>query len=310
MDVLIKMKLATIILLMFVSCQARAFQEDKPVWEGVFDLSPRGEQKARAQFDLEKQTGILMLPDLIPIPLNLSKVRQKDDSLFFTVRFRSGPAYCKAVKSADRIEGIMEKSGLPTAKFWMKISDKPLDEPVIKPPKDEPLIVETRSDLESEKLMKQRLEALWNKYDLEPYVYTKKVKIQQGVIPHSHPILALSTNLDTETELLSTFLHEQMHWYSLTDHKGFEAAAKELLKKYPKVPSELPEGAGSEQSTFLHLGICYLEFHTLAKVIGKEAAKDHFNYKTTQYYRWVYRTILKDLDFFEKLFEDNGLHFD
>lgn len=30
---------------------------------------------------------------------------------------------------------------------------------------------------------------------------------------------------------------------------------------------------------------------------------------TTQYYRWVYRTLIEDMDEFEALFEANGLHF-
>ena len=309
MTTFLRLPLFIALCLMLTNCKVKAFQEDKTTWEGMFDLSPRGEQKARAQFDFEKKEGMMMLPDLIPVPLNLTEVIQKGDSLFFTVRFRSGPAYCKAVMSSDSIQGIMEKSGLPKAKFWMSPSESGLSDPVVKPEKDEPFVIETHRGIDEEKEVKQRLENLLAKYDLEPFVFTKKVKIQQGAIPHSHPVLTLSTNLATETQLLSTFLHEQMHWYSLTDNKGFEKAAEVILKQYPEVPSDLPEGGGSLQSTYLHLGICYLEYHTLSKVIGPEAAKAHFEYMTTQYYRWVFRTVLEDLDFFAKLFEDNDLHF-
>jgi hypothetical protein len=43
--------------------------------------------------------------------------------------------------------------------------------------------------------------------------------IKERAIPHSHPVLTLNTrNLDSDDQLLSAFLHEQLHWY-LDAHK-------------------------------------------------------------------------------------------
>ncbi|WP_420386963.1 hypothetical protein [Roseivirga sp.] len=291
------------------SCRGQSFTEGTETWDGIFEMSSVGDQKAKAQFDFEKKTGLLMLPDLIPIPLNLTEVVQQGDSIRFVIGFRSGPAYCFAVTANDSIKGMVKKEGLEDSPFWLaRSSTNPINF-VEKPAADAPYEITTFSGNEREEAVKQRLEQLVQKYDLEPYVFTKKIQIQEGAIPHSHPVLTLGVGDDTETRLLATFLHEQMHWYSLTKEKQFMKAGEVMLKKYPNVPADLPEGAGSEQSTFLHLGICYLEFHTLSQVIGREAALDHMQWMTTQYYRWVYRTLLEDMDEFEELFEQNDLHF-
>jgi len=300
--------IAAFIVMMLTNCQGMAFQDGNQTWKGIFDFGSRGKQEASAQFNLDKNEGVLLLPNLIPVPLNLKDVSIKGDSLFFSIGFRSGPAYCKALIVGSRIEGVMDKEGIPPSSFWLEVANKRIIESVTKPSKDEPLIIKSKGNLSEELAIKERLETLLAKYDLEPYIFTKSVNIEKGVIPHSHPVLTLNADFETDTQLLATFLHEQMHWYTLTDNDGFRKVGTAFLGKYPKLPSAAPEGAGSEQSTFLHLGVCYLEFHTLSKVIGRDKALEYLEFMTTQYYRWVYRTILEDLDYFESLFEQNGLH--
>ena len=291
------------------SCKGQSINENGDVWDGIFQMASVGDQKAKVEFNFTEKKGLMMLPDLIPIPLNITDLIEKGDSVHFTVGFRSGPAFCAGVFSNDSIKGTIRKEGLTDSNFWLtRSSSKPINF-VEKPAPDAPYEITTFSGNEKEKAVAERLKALVAKYDLEPYVFTKKIQIQEGVIPHSHPVLTLGVGDDTETKLLATFLHEQMHWYSMTKEPQFMKVGEVLLKKYPKMPSELPEGAGSEQSTFLHLGICYLEFHTLSQVIGKEKAMEHMQWMTTQYYRWVYRTLIEDMGEFEALFEENGLHF-
>jgi len=309
MNQLLNTLIVVLIISSITSCKGQTINEDGDVWDGIFQIASVGDQKAKAEFNFPEKNGLLMLPDLIPIPLNITELIQKGDSVYFTVGFRSGPAFCAGVFVNDSIKGTIRKEGLDDSDFWLaRSSSKPINF-VEKPAADAPYEITTFSGNEKEKAVAERLNTLVAKYDLEPYVFTKKIQIQEGVIPHSHPVLTLGVDDDTETKLLATFLHEQMHWYSMTKEPEFMNVGEVLLKKYPKMPSELPEGAGSEQSTFLHLGICYLEFHTLSQVIGKEKAMEHLQWMTTQYYRWVYRTLIEDMDEFETLFEENGLHF-
>ena len=63
-----------------------------------------------------------------------------------------------------------------------------------------------------------------------------------GMIPHSHPVLTLSTrHLKDDDLLLSTFLHENLHHFLTQNPEKAEAATKkELRAVFPKVPVGVP----------------------------------------------------------------------
>ncbi|MCE7991234.1 MAG: hypothetical protein HEP71_04605 [Roseivirga sp.] len=297
------------IALLSISCRNIEIQSGEK-WEGMLEL-PKGAQKAQAEIDFDLHEGMLVLPDLIPVPLELTEISRRADSVFFTIGFRSGPAPCKAIIRNDTIKGVMLSSRTGDIPFWLAktgAAESIFNQP--KPSPDTPITIETHEGIESEKAVKKRLEALLEKHDLEKYLYTKAVKIQSGTIPHSHPVLTLNTNFDNDIYLLSTFLHEQMHWYSLSKQYDNEVLGTTIFEMYPEVPTTLPEGAGSAQSTYLHILICYLEFHTLAQVIGKEEAKKHMEFMIDKHYTWVYQTILADEERLHDLFDKHGLLFD
>lgn len=297
------------IALLSISCRNVEIQGGEK-WEGMLKL-PKGAQKAQAQIDFNLQEGMLVLPDLIPIPLELTEISKKADSVFFTIGFRSGPVPCKGIVKNDTIRGVMLSSRTGDISFWLakigaaeSIFNKP------KPSSNTPMSISTQENTEAEKDVKKRLEALLQKHDLEKYIYTKEVKIHAGMIPHSHPVLTLNTNFENDTYLLSTFLHEQMHWYSLSKEYDTEALGNTILRMYPEVPTALPEGGGSAQGTYLHILICYLEYHTLSQVIGKEAATEHMEFMTKKHYTWIYKTILKDEGRLHSLFKEYDLLFE
>lgn len=297
------------IALLSISCRNVEIQGGEK-WEGILEL-PKGAQKAQAQIDFNLQEGMLVLPDLIPVPLELTGVSKKADSVFFTIGFRSGPAPCKGIVKNDTIRGIMLSSRTGDIPFWLAktgVAESIFNKP--KPSSDAPMSISTHENTEAEKDIKKRLEALLHKHNLEKYIYTKEVKIHAGMIPHSHPVLTLNTNFENDTYLLSTFLHEQMHWYSLSKEYDTEALGNTILEMYPEVPTALPEGGGSAQGTYLHILICYLEYHTLSQVIGKEAAKEHMEFMIQKHYTWIYKTILKDEDRLHSLFQQHDLLFE
>ena len=62
--------------------------------------------------------------------------------------------------------------------------------------------------------VRDMLQALRRRHDLSRYEYTRIVRIVPGGDTFSHPILTLGNRFaDNEDLLLSTYLHEQMHWY-------------------------------------------------------------------------------------------------
>lgn len=286
-----------LITLALSSCKPRPLPPGQ-AWEGIFNFSSsKGEQKAKAVFDFDKLSGVLVLPDMIPVPLETEDLKKQNDSIFFTLGFRSGDAFCKAKIHGDTITGVLYYEGLKPSPFWMAKSDEELTfRGAPKPDKDGPMRIKTYAESPTELAVKARLEAILEKYELEPYTYTKEIVIQDSIISHSHPVLTLNTHMPDETYLLSTYLHEQMHWYSLTKGEELGAMADSVFKWYPKVPIEFPEGGGTEQGTYIHILTNYLEFHCLAEVIGEEAARKHIEFMCTQHYTWIYKTVLEDYD--------------
>ena len=141
------------------------------------------------------------------------------------------------------------------------------------------------------------LVALRKRHDLGRYEYTRLVQIVPAGPTHSHPILTLGTRFaDTEDQLLATYLHEQMHWYLWRlggpDHDPIEPFFDELVRRYPKAPTRLPEGARSYEQTYLHLVVCWLEMAAVADLIGRERADQLCD--TIWGYRWIYRTVRED----------------
>ena len=155
------------------------------------------------------------------------------------------------------------------------------------------------------------LEALRRRHDLERFEYTRHVRIVPAGPTYSHPILTLGTRFtETEDLLLSTYLHEQMHWYLWLlggpDHDPVAPIFDELVRRYPQAPIWLPEGARSYEQTYVHLVVCWLEIEAAAAVIGRERANRMAD--TTWGYRWIYRTVVTDRDPLCELFTTNGIY--
>jgi hypothetical protein len=154
------------------------------------------------------------------------------------------------------------------------------------------------------------LAALRKRHDLARFEYTQLVRIQPAGATHSHPILTLGTRFaETEDLLLSTYLHEQMHWYLWRlggpDHDPVAPFFDELVRRYPKAPTQLPDGARSYEQTYVHLVVCWLEIAAATELIGWEraAAVAHGPWG----YRWIYRTVIEDWKPLEALYAANRI---
>jgi hypothetical protein len=158
--------------------------------------------------------------------------------------------------------------------------------------------------------VRRTLQALRRRHDLERFEYTRIVQIVPAGPTHSHPILTLGTRFaENEDLLLATYLHEQMHWYLWRlggpDHDPVEPFFDELVRRYPKAPTRLPEGGRNYEQTYLHLVVCWLELHITADLIGQERA---FALCDTQWgYRWIYRTVREDHESIGALLAENGI---
>jgi hypothetical protein len=129
-------------------------------------------------------------------------------------------------------------------------------------------------------------------HDLRRWMFTDLVTIDETISGgFSHP-LTLSPPLLVERPALAltTFMHEQLHWM---EGPGTEAAADEAARLWPD-PPPLPAGGTDPRSTWIHVSVCALEYHSLAEIIG--AADAAAELRQHQGYSWIYGQILDSPD--------------
>jgi hypothetical protein len=156
-----------------------------------------------------------------------------------------------------------------------------------------------------------QLMALAREFDLRPWVFTYQIRIKSDVIPHSHPVLTLHTlHLDDPDQLLATFIHEQIHWFvnDQDNEASMKTAVNKLRKIYPDVPDAINGGARSEESTYLHLIVNWLEFDALVALLGPQRARTVLEDKN--YYEWIYSRVLADSPQLESICSSHGLRID
>ena len=156
------------------------------------------------------------------------------------------------------------------------------------------LDISLKSGSQAEIQTREQLQRLLKTYDLSKWIFTKSILIDEKSIPHSHPILTLHTrHLKDDDLLLSTFVHEQLHWFLAQSDKETREAIKELRVLFPKVPVGFPVGSEDEESTYLHLLVNYLEYRADRELLGELRAKQVMDFWATDHYTWVYKTVLE-----------------
>lgn len=159
----------------------------------------------------------------------------------------------------------------------------------------------------AEQETRDELVRLLSVYDVARWTYTRQVRIDERVIPHSHPVLTLGT-FDRGAFLLSSYLHEQLHWFCVERDDAVGRCVDEQLRvRYPAVPADLPQGAGSESSTYLHLIVCWQELSSLAALVGDESARRVVERIGRHHYTYCYQTIAADFTDLGELYARYGL---
>lgn len=164
--------------------------------------------------------------------------------------------------------------------------------------------INTRNNTERENATAVLLKQTLATYDLGKWVFTNKIIIEERVIPHSHPVLTLNTATTDKKELAATFIHEQLHWYLEKYPDRVAKAIAEFKKLYKEVPYRNRAGAMDEYSTYMHLVNCYLEYRSMAILIGEEEAKQMMWNRS--YYTWVYNKVIEDREVIGKVVADAG----
>lgn len=156
---------------------------------------------------------------------------------------------------------------------------------------------------------RDQLQRLLDRHDLSKWIVTRRVRIDRDTIPHSRPVLTLHTRwLWSDDLLLSTFLHEQIHWHQDRHRRQMRAAIRDLREVFPEVPVGRPEGDEDEYSTYLHLVTTYLEYQAVREVLGDERARRVIEYLADDHYTWIYRQVLDHEEKIGAVVERHGLN--
>lgn len=156
----------------------------------------------------------------------------------------------------------------------------------------------SEAELETVALLKK----LIGKYDVNEYIFTNKVLVESGVIPHSHPVLTINTRHNKNIDrLLLCFLHEQIHWFAEINESRTTAALEDLRNAFPNIPCIPPEGASDEASSYLHLIINWLEMRAAKRYLGNHRANEVIS--NMDIYPGIYRIVLAEEKTIEKILQ-------
>ncbi|WP_448565420.1 hypothetical protein [Thalassotalea ganghwensis] len=164
----------------------------------------------------------------------------------------------------------------------------------------------TKSELATVELLK----ALRASHDTNKWEFIDKVHINEKAIPHSHPLLTLHTRHTSKAHkdfLLSTYLHEQIHWHISKNEEKTKSAIEELKTIFKDVPNSFPEGAGNEFSTYLHLLVCFLEMEAISELLSAQRVKAVMSFWQQDHYTWVYRQVEQKNSEIKKVLDNHGL---
>ncbi|HEX6928795.1 MAG TPA: hypothetical protein VF267_06075, partial [Gammaproteobacteria bacterium] len=157
------------------------------------------------------------------------------------------------------------------------------------------LSVQVVNGTDDEIAVRDQLTRFQDAYDLEPFLFTRQVRIDHTRVPFSHPVLTLHTrHLDDDDLQLSTLLHEQFHWYLDKRSRRVEPAISKLREMYPFAPSGFPKGARDKHSTYLHLLVNRLEYRALVSLVGRQRADKAFAFWRNDHYTWIYEHVIRD----------------
>lgn len=158
------------------------------------------------------------------------------------------------------------------------------------------ITIELVHDSSAERNTRDLLNDLMAAYPLDRWRYTNRVRISDGEIPHSHPVLTLSSYADRNhpVRLLSSYIHEQLHWFWLLDaHEERPRAVTDAFEQqFPGLPVGPPDGCRSPFSNLLHIAINFWELEGLAELVGEERARAFLAGKP--YYRAIYQLVLEN----------------
>ena len=168
------------------------------------------------------------------------------------------------------------------------------------------LNIHLASGSEAEQRVHALLLHVLQQYDLQPWLFTRKVNIDETAetnfasLKNGEPQITLRTGFRSVYGLVSLFIHEQLHIYLLRHQLQVNQAVEDLRVIYPTVPVGGSDGAMTEKSTYEHLLLCTLERDAVKAILGDDLGQKlkplgyHFIYGEVEQNGQRLRRIIRD----------------
>ena len=165
------------------------------------------------------------------------------------------------------------------------------------------LNISTKNGSPIEEQKKQQIERLAKQYDLKKLTITRDIIIEQGVRPHSSPVLTLNGRfLDNDDLALSVYVHEQGHWLLMERHRThISDLYNDLKRAVPGLSTDFPQGSGDERGTYIHLAVIMLEWKGMEELVGAERARKVMDFQKTDHYTAIYPAVLEHREVLQKI---------
>jgi hypothetical protein len=159
--------------------------------------------------------------------------------------------------------------------------------------------IELATGSEAEVKTRDWLVRLLEEHEISGWMFSLRVRIEENAIPHSHPVLTIGTRSPHDWALLSSLIHEQIHWLCWERWHESDGALGEITTRYPNPPVGDPDGARNEFSSHLHYLVNFLELEALGQFLGAEKAGEYLRGKP--FYRALYATVVDDREWLADL---------
>jgi hypothetical protein len=154
----------------------------------------------------------------------------------------------------------------------------------------------TENNSDSEKKTVELIKSLNKSHDLTKWQLSDAIHINEKAIPHSHPILTLHTRHNKPQEidlLLSTYLHENIHWYLDAHQTELTDIITVLKKRFPNIAVGYPEGARDEYSSYLHIVVCFLELNAIRQLLSDTRYDKVVRFWQQDHYTRIYKIVVE-----------------
>jgi hypothetical protein len=153
----------------------------------------------------------------------------------------------------------------------------------------------TKAEIETMRLLKSFI----LQYNLDPWIKTRQICIQQGARSMSNPLTLHTSYNDRPMMLLATFLHEQMHKLESLFEADFKGAMREVQAWCPPECLD-PSVCGNLKAAYGHFIVIFFEIDALKRLLGLPQTLDIIRQK--EHNQWIYQKVQDNTDHLRSIY--------